>query len=72
MSFSPIQILYPNTQKIGCVSCFFQSIEFGKKHFGLYNLNCISINFRHVCNMGSQFKDHINLANSHPSTVGHC
>jgi len=36
-----------------------------EKQFGLYNLNCISINSEHVCNMNNLFKDHINLSNFH-------
>jgi len=43
-----------------------------EKQFGSYNLNCISTNFVFVCNMGNQFKDDINLSNSHPSVFGHC
>jgi len=68
-------------QKIGCVLWFFRIIKsehplntlfLGEKQFGLYNPNCISTNYEHVCNMDNQFKDHINLHNFHPSILGHC
>jgi len=45
---------------------------FKVKQLGLYNLNCISTNSKHVCNMDSHFMDNINLPNSHPSILGHC
>jgi len=43
-----------------------------EKQFGLYNLNCISTNPKHVCNMYSHFRDNFNLPNSYPSILGHC
>ena len=43
-----------------------------EKQFGLYNLNCISTNYEHVCNMDSHFMNNINLRNFHPSVLGHC
>ena len=43
----------------------------GWKQFRLYDLNCININSEYVCNIDNQFKDHINLLNSHPSVLGH-
>jgi len=70
-----------NLKKIGHATYFFSdyiiwnppknpfSVE---KQFKLYNLDCISINFEFVCNMDNQFKDNINLSNSHPSILGHC
>jgi len=42
-----------------------------KKQFGLYNRNCISTNYKHVCNMNSHLRDNINLLTSHPSVLGH-
>ena len=35
-----------------------------EKQFGLYNLNSINSNSKHVCNMDSHFRDNINLPNS--------
>ena len=35
-------------------------------------MNCISIDFEYVYNIDTQFKDHINLPNFHPSVLGHC
>jgi len=40
--------------------------------FGLHKPNCISINFKYVCNMDSHFMNNINLPNFHPSVLGHC
>ena len=60
--------------KTGHVTWIFRIIESehplntpfqGEKLLGLYNLNYISTNFEHVCNMDSHFKDNINLPNSH-------
>jgi len=42
-----------------------------EKQFGLYNPNCISTNFKHVCNMDSHFMNNTNLPNSHPFVLGH-
>jgi len=43
-----------------------------EKQSGLYNMNCISTNYESVCSMDNQFKNNINLQNSHPYDLSHC
>jgi len=81
MSFSPIRFIIRKPKKIGRVPSFFSNYRIRppsqhhfsrEKQFEMYNSNHISTNFESVCNMDNQFKNHINLPNSHPSVLDHC